>query len=127
MGFINSISKCIFKDYANFKGRAKRSEYWWFWLFYTIVVLGGTQIAFIAEEIARKGYGVAISGIVCAIIWIAVAIGCFCPYVAVSVRRLRDAGYGWYHIFWSAVPWIGGLITLYLMCQPSEDEDEEMG
>ena len=28
----------VFKNYANFKGRARRSEYWWFIVFNSLVV-----------------------------------------------------------------------------------------
>ena len=31
MGFVEAIKTC-FQKYANFKGRARRSEFWWFYL-----------------------------------------------------------------------------------------------
>jgi len=36
MGFGQAISTCL-SNYANFNGRARRSEFWWFWLFVVIV------------------------------------------------------------------------------------------
>tara|TARA_B100000945_G_C20138009_1_gene482617 strand:- start:151 stop:522 length:372 start_codon:yes stop_codon:yes gene_type:complete len=37
MDLQTSIKVCCTKKYADFKGRASRSEYWWFQLFYVIV------------------------------------------------------------------------------------------
>ena len=39
----NAISIC-FKKYGTFSGRAKRSEYWFFYLFYVLVYIGATLI-----------------------------------------------------------------------------------
>ena len=36
--FVEAISSC-FRNYANFSGRAVRSEYWYWYLFVTIVHL----------------------------------------------------------------------------------------
>ena len=38
MTFSQSVSYC-FQNYANFQGRARRSEFWWFYLFALIVSL----------------------------------------------------------------------------------------
>ena len=47
MGFGQAISTCL-SSYANFNGRARRSEFWWFWLFVVIVqVVVQTLIAVI--------------------------------------------------------------------------------
>ena len=39
MSFGKAVATC-FKKYANFKGRARRSEYWWFWLLTYIPSVG---------------------------------------------------------------------------------------
>lgn len=36
MSFGESVKTC-FQKYVTFKGRARRSEYWWFWLLNLIV------------------------------------------------------------------------------------------
>lgn len=38
MTFVESVKTC-FKKYCTFKGRASRSEFWWFYLFETLVTL----------------------------------------------------------------------------------------
>ena len=30
---LNWYKKVVFENYANFNGRARRAEYWWFFLF----------------------------------------------------------------------------------------------
>jgi uncharacterized membrane protein YhaH (DUF805 family) len=42
------------------------------------------------------------------------------PYLAVSVRRLRDAGYGWGHLFWILVPIAGIFALITLWMQPTK-------
>ena len=46
MTFSDSINVCLFKKYADFSGRASRSEFWWFTLFnalgiFAVIVLSG--------------------------------------------------------------------------------------
>ena len=39
MSFTESVKTVLFQKYATFKGRASRSEYWWFTLFYALLGL----------------------------------------------------------------------------------------
>lgn len=41
------------------------------------------------------------------------------PYLALAVRRLRDAGYGWGHLFWILVPIAGIFVLITLWVQPT--------
>ena len=49
MKFTDSIDNCVFEKYADFNGKASKSEYWWFWLFYCSVVFGFPTIAFLVS------------------------------------------------------------------------------
>jgi len=42
------------------------------------------------------------------------------PNLAVAVRRLRDAGYGWGNLFWSLVPIAGLVVLITLWAQPTK-------
>jgi uncharacterized membrane protein YhaH (DUF805 family) len=42
------------------------------------------------------------------------------PNLAVAVRRLRDAGYGWGHLFWILVPIAGIFVLVTLWAQPTK-------
>ena len=87
MNFGQSISHC-FSNYFNFNGRGSRSEYWWFFLFATILELGGS--IWDASMGDTSGNGV--------MYWIAIAI-CFFPSIAAGARRLHDVGKsGWWQL-----------------------------
>jgi uncharacterized membrane protein YhaH (DUF805 family) len=92
MDFITSIKTC-FSNYANFNGRARRSEYWWFYLFTIIASL----IPFLG---------------------IIVALGTIIPTIACGVRRMHDNGKsGWFLL----IP-IYNLILLCTDSQPGDNE-----
>lgn len=80
------------KKYATFKGRAGKPEYWWFFLFYTIV---SGLLAF-AEEIAGLPDP--------SVLFLAsnlFLLALFLPWVAVYVRRLHDIGLsGYWLLLW---------------------------
>jgi uncharacterized membrane protein YhaH (DUF805 family) len=92
----------VFGKYANFNGRAARSEFWWFVLFATLVslILGSlwTDLA------TAWGFAVLL------------------PTLAVGVRRLRDAGFAWPMIFLGLIPVVGIIILVVLWAQRSIDD-----
>ncbi len=90
-----------FSNYANFNGRASRSEYWW-WALSTIIC---------CIPILGWIYGLAI----------------LVPSIALGVRRLHDTGRSGWWLLVNLVPFIGGLIILYFMLQPSQEGDSQYG
>lgn len=86
---IDWYKKVVFENYANFKGRARRSEYWYY-LLMTIII---SIILMIIDEVLGLKYGPKDdSGVISSIYSLAV----FVPGLAVSVRRLHDIGKsGW--------------------------------
>lgn len=99
--------KVVLKNYANFSGRARRAEYWYFALanflviipFYIIGIAGAAS-----ESIGLSILGFAIYGIV--------ALGTLVPSLAVAVRRLHDLNKsGWYY-FIALIPLVGPIILL---------------
>ena len=90
MTFFESIRVC-FTKYADFNGRASRSEFWWFALFITLV---SAALVYVNENVYY-------------IFQIAVLL----PFLAAGARRLRDVGKsGWWQLF-LLVP-IGGIVVL---------------
>lgn len=85
---MNWYKKVVFENYANFNGRARRSEYWYFILFNALFSFALT----ILDNLLGLQFGTAESGILSTIYSLAV----FIPSLAVSVRRLHDIGKsGW--------------------------------
>ena len=88
MGFLDSIIT-VFTNYAKFDGRASRSEYWWFYLAYTI----GSGAGIFIDAII---FGVE-SEIAC--FTTLYSLFTFIPGLAVSIRRMHDHGKsGWYNL-----------------------------
>jgi uncharacterized membrane protein YhaH (DUF805 family) len=102
MKFEESIKIC-FSKYADFKGRAIRSEFWWFVLFTTLASLALSM----ASETASAIFSVAT----------------LLPYLAVGARRLHDTNRsGWWQLIW-IVPLIGWIILIVWMAQESTGEN----
>jgi uncharacterized membrane protein YhaH (DUF805 family) len=72
----------VLKKYAVFEGRARRSEYWYYVLFY---ILFAFAIAFISEFIRFP------------ILYTLYVLGSLIPSIAVGVRRMHDVNKsGWF-------------------------------
>jgi uncharacterized membrane protein YhaH (DUF805 family) len=76
MSFTESISTC-FAKYATFSGRATRSEYWWFYLFTTLL----TWAAMIVDSVTSGGSSA----------YILVSLALAIPALSSAVRRLHDS------------------------------------
>ena len=111
--------KNFFKGYVDFTGRSTRSEYWWIWLGNMILYIPfffayGNAIANPRNESAL----VALGGI--AIIYMIFGLALFLPGLALTVRRLRDAGFHWALIFIIFIPMVGSLALLVLLAMPTK-------
>ena len=109
MTFGESI-QTVFRKYAEFRGRASRSEFWW-WALFTTLVTSALNLF----SIVPIGNGGSLGGLLSGLWSIAVLL----PTLAVAVRRLRDAGYGWGHIFWLLVPLAGLIVLIVFWSQPT--------
>ena len=112
MTFAGAITT-VFRKYAEFSGRARRPEFWWFVLFTTLVstALGMLNLATPDGTIST---GSSLAGL-----W---SIAVLLPTLAVSVRRLRDAGRSWAELFWILLPIAGLIILIVRFCEPSVGE-----
>lgn len=108
MGFTEAL-KSFWTNYATFKGRARRSEYWFIQLFLVVTNLAAAVIDFVlmdgdVERFIANGGG----GIV-GLVWILATI---VPALAVLVRRLHDTGKtGWWALI-GFVPFAGAIVLL---------------
>jgi uncharacterized membrane protein YhaH (DUF805 family) len=106
MTFTQSIQVC-FSKYADFNGRAKRPEYWWFFLF--LFLLGAVTGA-ISE---------ALNGIV--------ALATLVPSLAVGARRLHDTDRsGWWQLLW-IIPIIGWIVVIIFLAEEGKTTDNQFG
>ncbi len=87
MGFREAVTACI-QDYHTFSGRARRPEYWWFFLF---VIVGSVLLAAIDAVIFGEDMLLGLNGLF--------GLLTFVPQLAVSWRRMHDTGRpGWFNL-----------------------------
>ena len=99
------------KKYADFSGRARRREYWFYILFYVIILIVLMVIdGFIGTQIAGAGLG---------ILTCIYALAVLIPTLAVTVRRLHDTGRSGWWILIQLVPIVGVFILLYFLVSDS--------
>ena len=103
MNPVDIYLRSISTDYANFKGRARRSEFWIFNLF-SILLLGLTSATFFALNFKAGVTSILLT-------YLALLI----PSLSVFVRRLHDTGKTGWLLLLTFVPF-GNLILLIFAC-----------
>jgi uncharacterized membrane protein YhaH (DUF805 family) len=98
MNFSQAVSNCL-RKYADFSGRAVRSEFWWFFLFQIVVMVVTGMMSDILNGIA--------------------GLALLLPALAVGARRLHDIGKSGWFLLLGLIPIVGFLILLYWCVQPS--------
>jgi uncharacterized membrane protein YhaH (DUF805 family) len=113
MTFTQSI-QTVFRKYAEFTGRATRPEFWWFVLFSAICNAALNSFNLFTTQGGTYYAGASLSGVFSIIV--------FVPSLAVTIRRLRDAGRGWAELFWLLLPIAGLIVLIVHLCDPSRPE-----
>lgn len=93
--------KLFFVHYFDFKGRTRRSAFWWAYLFYALVFL--VCLLKLPRDIAY--------------LWV---LFIFIPSISLCVRRLHDTGRsGWWY-FLMCIPTVGNILLFILCCKDSQ-------
>ena len=110
------IIGCVRPKYATFSGRARRKEYWLFYLAWFILAV----IAFgIDMVIGSPVIEIGVVGIINAVL--------ICPSLAVSVRRLHDTNRrGWWLLMY-LIPFIGAIWLIVLFCFKGTEGENQFG
>jgi len=109
----------VLKQYADFNGRATRSEYWFFVLF--------NLIFSIAAVILDNTLGLAIKNVGYGPIYGLYILAVFIPSLAVSVRRLHDVGKSGWMLLVAFIPLIGAIWLLVLYVTDSQPGSNKWG
>lgn len=107
MGFGEAIRICL-RKYADFSGRARRSEYWWFILF-TIIVEGVSTSAF------GQNFGNAVS------------LAFLLPTLAAASRRLHDGDHSAWALLLILVPIIGWIVLIVWLATAGTGSSNRFG
>ncbi len=103
------------RNYANFSGRARRKEYWFFTLAQFILVL----VAMILDTIIfDTGMG---------LFYAVVALGLFIPSLAVAIRRLHDTSHSGWWILITILPLIGSIVLIVFLASDTKPETNQWG
>ncbi len=105
IGLVEAVKIC-FNKYADFKGRASRAEYWWWYLFTVLVAIALGWIPFLG---------------------LAISLALFVPTSAVSWRRMHDIGKGGGWWFINFIPLAGFIWFILLAVKPVEPTANRFG
>lgn len=115
-------TKKAFNNYATFSGRARRKEYW---LFYLATIIIAMAFGFI-EGFSKGVMGIgsmddtSISSLILTLVF-------FIPTIAAGSRRLHDIGRsGWWQLLW-CIPLIGWIIIIILLAKDTSPQTNEWG
>lgn len=118
---LDYLKTALTRDYTKFSGRARRSEFWYFTLFYTLISI----LAILLDE-AFNTYLDGVSrerGAFEAIIQLLL----FVPSISVSIRRMHDIGRSGWWVLINFIPLLGALYFIYLATVDSEPQPNKWG
>ncbi|NMH87888.1 DUF805 domain-containing protein [Flavivirga algicola] len=118
-GFLKWYLTVLIDNYANFSGRARRQEYWVFFLFQIglFFLLGFVSVA-LEDLFENSLFGIIIIGYL---------LGTLIPWLAVNVRRLHDTGKSGGYLFINLIPLVGRIWYLVLMCTDGDHRPNMYG
>jgi uncharacterized membrane protein YhaH (DUF805 family) len=108
--------KSFWSNYTNFKGRARRSEYWFIQLFLVLTNLVAAPIDLALMNVDVDRFIANGGGGIVGLIWILATI---VPAIAVLIRRLHDTNRsGWWALI-GLVPLAGAIVLLVFTVEDS--------
>ena len=105
--------KKALNQYTDIKGRARRSEYWYFTLFNFLGAMALAALVAVSEMFSFLY-----------LIW---ALGLIVPGFCVAVRRMHDLGKSGTYLLIALIPFIGGIILLVWMVGDSQPGSNKWG
>lgn len=144
MNFVEAVKTCLSK-YATFNGRARRSEFWWFYLLtcipgFLMSLLMQWKLAKIAEieamayqdlgryqEVLAQAESYDAIFMAGSVILGLISLALFIPSLAAWVRRLHDVGKSGHMLWLILVCGIGGLIPLFMCIGDSKPGPNQYG
>lgn len=95
----------MWRNFANFSGRTSVRGYWMAFLFN---FLAGVVLSILIGIIPEAAF---LSSLY--------SLAAIIPGLALTVRRLRDAGKSWAWLFITLVPLVGSIVLIVMLCKPS--------
>ena len=111
--FIENFKDIITNKYAQFNGRADKTEFWQYVLVYVLIIIAFSLLSGIFG-------GVKILSGLLMVLNIIVILALLIPSIAVCVRRMHDIGKGGEWVLINLIPLIGFIWFIVLAVQDSE-------
>lgn len=131
---IGDAIKRFFQRYAQFRGYASRSEFWWVMLFLFILQIVGyvvvvapllAAVAASSGDLSTNESGAAAAGagtLILGFIFLVLFLALIVPTISLSVRRLHDAGQSGWLVLINFVPYVGTIAPIIIGLLPSKPE-----
>ncbi|WP_404954173.1 DUF805 domain-containing protein [Streptomyces sp. 147326] len=103
----------VLKKYTVFSGRARRQEYWMFFLFNVAALI---VVSILDAVIGTSPW-----------LYALYALGTFLPNLAVTVRRLHDTDKSGWWVLISFVPLVGFIWLIVLLATGGNDQPNQYG
>lgn len=114
MGFSEAVRSALIERYADFQGRAPRSEYWWFVVFNILMSIVIALVGAVTQTLGN-------------VLDVIVTLALIVPNLAVSVRRLHDTDRsGWWFLL-VLVPLLGTIVLIVWFVMRGTDGDNRFG
>lgn len=116
------------KNYANFRDRARRADYWWAVLCQGIIltvlsiIMMTVTMGAIMSGRSMGGFAILIS-----LVTVVFSLASIIPTLSLAIRRLHDTGRsGWWYLI-AFVPMVGGIALFVFMCLAGTPGDNQYG
>ncbi len=118
---MNEFLTVVRNNYANFKGRARRREYWMFTLVYILISVVVSLISnyFFPHAIPNRPQMNVLGSLLGLIL--------FLPTLAVTIRRMHDTDKSGWWILIGIIPLIGQIILIIFLAQDSQTGSNKWG
>ena len=114
--------KKFWKGYDDFRGRSTPSDYWFAYSAHVLIFFASYLLLAVFQRMAVDELSLLTNEVIFLLIFFAYGVATVLPGIAITVRRLRDAGYNWPYIFIPLIPFVGIFILIFLLCQPTKVE-----
>ena len=115
--------KKFWKGYVDFKGRSTPSDYWLAYSAHVLIFFASYLLLAVFQRMAVDELSLLTNEVIFLLIFFAYGVATVLPGIAITVRRLRDAGYNWLYIFIPLIPFVGIFILIFLLCQPTKVDE----
>lgn len=110
---INYWKKVVLENYANFEGRARRAEFWWY-------VLAGVCISIVLNILVA----IASFFVILSLIY---GLGVLIPGIAVGIRRLHDTDKSGWWLLIGLIPLVGAIVLIVFFATEGTRESNQWG